>query len=222
MGMQIRLHAADGFELGAYRAEPDGAPRGGLVVVQEIFGVNPHIRGLCDRFAAHGYVAIAPAVFDRYQPDFESGYSPAEVEEARRFIPRIDWQAMLRDTQAASEAVRSAGKVGIVGYCMGGTVAFLAAAKLDGLAAAVCYYGGQIAKNADLAPRVPTQMHFGDRDQSIPMADVETVRARLPACEIYLYPAGHAFANDERPTYDAASARLATQRTLDFLARHLG
>lgn len=222
MGTLVTLTASDGFELGAYRADPSGKPRGGLVVVQEIFGVNHHMRSLCDRFAGHGYVAIAPAVFDRYQRNFESGYSPAEVEEARSFIPRIDWRAMLRDVSAAVQAVESAGKVGIVGYCMGGTVAFLAAAKLDGVAAAVGYYGGQTARNADLVPKAPTQLHFGDRDQSIPMSDVDIIRAKRPECEIYVYPAGHAFSNDERSNYHAESARLAMDRTLAFLARHVG
>ncbi|MGZ8299833.1 MAG: dienelactone hydrolase family protein, partial [Rhodoplanes sp.] len=153
MGMHLSLTASDGFVLGAYRADPRERPKGGLVVIQEIFGVNRHIRSVCDRFAEQGYVALAPAVFDRYQRDFESGYSPAEIEEARKFIPRIDWRAMLRDTQAAINAVQSAGKVGIVGYCMGGTVAFLAAAKLSGLSAAIGYYGGQTAQNADLEPK---------------------------------------------------------------------
>ncbi|MGA8989075.1 MAG: dienelactone hydrolase family protein [Rhodoplanes sp.] len=222
MGTHLSLTASDGFELGAYRADPAGQPKGGLVVLQEIFGVNRHIRSVCDRFAEHGYVAIAPAVFDRYSRNFESGYSPAEVEEARKFIPRIDWRAMLRDTQAAIDAVRNAGKVGIIGYCMGGTVAFLAAGKLDGLSAAVGYYGGQTARNADLKPKVPTQLHFGDRDQSIPMADVEIVREKRPDCEIFVYPAGHAFNCDERAGYDADAARLALERTLAFLAEHVG
>ena len=222
MGTLVTLTAADGFELSAYRADPSDKPRGGLVVVQEIFGVNRHMRSVCDRFAEHGYVALAPAVFDRYQRNFESGYSPAEVEEARKFIPRIDWRAMLRDVNAAIQAVKSAGKVGIVGYCMGGTVAFLAAAKLDGLAAAVGYYGGQTARNADLTPKAPTQLHFGDRDQSIPMSDVEIVREKRPDCEIFVYPAGHAFNCDERAGYDADAARLALERTLAFLAKHVG
>ena len=177
LGTHIDLTASDGFTLGAYRAEPQGKPRGGLVVIQEIFGVNHHIRNVCDRFAAQGYVALAPAVFDRIQRDFECGYTPDEIAHARTFIPKIDWDAMMRDTAAAIAAVTSAGKVGIVGYCMGGSVAFLAAAKLDGLSAAVGYYGGQIAKNADDKPKVPTQLHFGDQDQSIPMSDVEIVRA---------------------------------------------
>jgi len=222
VGTHISLTASDGYELGAYRADPVGQPKGGLVVLQEIFGVNRHIRSVCDGFAARGYAVIAPAVFDRYSRDFESGYSPAEVEEARKFIPSIDWRAMLRDTQAAIDAVHDAGKVGIVGYCMGGTVAFLAAAKLDRLSAAVGYYGGQTARNADLKPKVPTLLHFGDRDQSIPMSDVEIVREKRPECEIYVYPAGHAFNCDERAGYDADAARLALERTLAFLAKHVG
>lgn len=222
MGIQLSLTASDGFRLGAYRADPPGQPRGGLVVIQEIFGVNHHIRSVCDRFAALGYAALAPAVFDRYSPNFESGYSPAEVDEARKIIPRIDWQAMLRDTAAAIAAVQDAGKVGIVGYCMGGTVAFLAAAKLDGLAAAVGYYGGQTAKNADLVPRVPVLLHFGEHDSSIPMSDVELLRQKRPDCEIETYNAGHAFNCDERANYDAVSAERALERTRAFLAEHIG
>jgi carboxymethylenebutenolidase len=222
LGTHIELTASDGFRLGAYRAEPAGKPKGGLVVVQEIFGVNHHIRNVCDRFAAQGYLALAPAMFDRIERDFESGYSPEEVAHARTFIPKIDWDAMLRDADAAIKAVAVAGKVGIIGYCMGGSVAFLAGAKLDGLSAAVGYYGGQIAKNADQKPKVPTQLHFGDQDQSIPMADVEIVRQKRPDCDIHVYHAGHGFACDERPSYDAASTKLALERTLAWLGKYLG
>jgi carboxymethylenebutenolidase len=223
LGTHISLTAADGFKLGAYRADPQGKPKGGLVVIQEIFGVNHHIRAMCDRFAAQGYVAIAPAVFDRYKPNFESGYSPEEVEEARKIIPQIDWAAMLRDTAAAGEMAKQAGKVAVVGFCMGGTVAFLAGAKLDGLSAVVAYYGGQIAKNADQKPKVPTLMHFGDQDQSIPMSDVELIREKRADCEIHVYPgAGHGFGCDERASYHEPSARLAMERTLAWLAKHVG
>ena len=180
MGTQISLTASDGFKLGGYRADPAGKPKGGLVVIQEIFGVNHHVRNLCDRFAALGYAAVAPAVFDRIEPNFECGYTPAEVEHARTFIPKIDWAAMMLDTAAAIDAVKCAGKVGIVGYCMGGSVAFLAACKLDGLSCAIGYYGGAIAKNADLKPKVPTLLHFGDQDHSIPLSDVEIVKAEAP------------------------------------------
>ena len=145
MGNKITLTASDGFKLGGYRAEPQGKPKGGLVVIQEIFGVNHHIRAMCDRFAAVGYTSTAPQVFDRIQPNFESGYSPDEIAHARTLIPKVDWAKMLLDVASAIDNVKGAGKVGIVGYCMGGTVAFLSAGKLDGLSASVGYYGGQIA-----------------------------------------------------------------------------
>jgi carboxymethylenebutenolidase len=221
LGTTISLTASDGFKLGGYRADPPGKPKGGLVVIQEIFGVNDHIRALCDHYAGLGYAAVAPAVFDRYKPNFESGYSPEEVAEARKIIPQIDWAAMLSDTAAAIAAVKDAGRVGIVGFCMGGTIAFLAAAKLDGLSAAVSFYGGQIAKNADLKPKVPTQLHFGETDQSIPMSDVDIVRAKRPDCEIYVYPAGHGFVCDERASYHEPSAKLGTERMLAWFAKHV-
>ncbi len=222
MGTHIDLTAPDGFKFGAYRADPAGKQRGALVVIQEIFGVNHHIRNVCDRFAGQGYVAIAPALFDRIERDFESGYSPAEVEHARTFIPKVDWTAMLGDTKAAIHAVTSVGKVAIVGYCMGGSVAFLAATKFDELSAAVGYYGGQIAKNADHKPKVPTLLHFGDQDQSIPMSDVALVRQKRPDCEIHVYHAGHGFSCDERASYDAESTKLAMERTLAWFGKYVG
>jgi carboxymethylenebutenolidase len=222
VGTHIDLTSSDGFKLGGYRAEPSGKPRGGLVVIQEIFGVNHHIRNVCDRFAAQGYVALAPAVFDRVERNFECGYSPAEIEHARTFLAKIDWAAMLNDTKAAIDAVTSVGKVGIVGFCMGGSIAFLAATKFGELSAAIGYYGGTIAKNADQKPKVPTLLHFGDQDQSIPMSDVEIVRQKRPDCEIHVYHAGHGFSCDERASYDAESAKVAMQRTLAWLGKHVG
>jgi carboxymethylenebutenolidase len=222
LGSHVTLTASDGFSLGGYRAAPQGAPRGGLVVVQEIFGVNSHIRNVCDRFAAQGYVALAPAVFDRIQPDFECGYSPDEVAHARTFIPKIDWPAMMRDIEAAIAAVAPAGKVGIVGYCMGGSVAFLAATRLGGLSAAVGYYGGMIAKNADEVPKVPMQLHFGDQDQGIPMTDVDIVRKKRPDVEVHVYHAGHGFGCDERSAYEPVSAKLASERTLAWFEKYVG
>jgi carboxymethylenebutenolidase len=221
LGTKISLTASDGFKLGAYRAEPQGQAKGGLVLIQEIFGVNHHIRNMCDRFAAAGYLTVAPQVFDRYVRDFESGYTPAEIAEARKIPPGIDWSAMLRDVAATIDAVKSAGPVGIVGYCMGGTVAFLSAAKLSGLSSSVAYYGGMIAKNADEVPKVPTQMHFGEKDEHIPMSDVELIRKKRPECEVYAYPAGHGFSCDERGSYDEPSATLAMQRTLDWFAKSM-
>jgi carboxymethylenebutenolidase len=218
----ITLTASDGFKLGGWRADPQGKPKGGLVVIQEIFGVNHHVRNLCDRFAAQGYAAVAPAVFDRIEPNFECGYTPAEIEHARTFIPKIDWAKMMLDTAAGIDAVKSAGKVGIVGYCMGGSVAFLAAGKLDGLSCAVGYYGGAIAKNADLKPKVPTLLHFGDQDHSISMADIELVKEKRPDVETYVYHAGHGFSCDERTSYNEAAHQEALGRTLAWLAKYVG
>jgi carboxymethylenebutenolidase len=222
VGSKISLTASDGFKLGGYRADAAGTPKGGLVVIQEIFGVNHHIRNVCDRFAALGYTSVAPAVFDRMTPDFECGYSPEEVEHARGFIPKIDWAAMMRDTAAAIASVASAGKVGIVGYCMGGSVAFLAACNLAGLSCAIGYYGGAIAKNADKAPKVPTLLHFGDQDHSIPLTDVALVKEKRPDCEIYVYHAGHGFSCDERGSYNEAAHKEALGRTLAWLAKYVG
>ena len=221
MGTKISLTASDGFKLGAYRADPQGKPKGGLVLIQEIFGVNHHIRAMCDRFAAAGYLTVAPQVFDRYRPNFETGYSPEEVAAARKIPLGIDWAAMMRDTAAAIDAVKSAGPVGIVGYCMGGTVAFLAASKLSGLSAAVAFYGGMIAKNAEEKPKVPTQMHFGEKDEHIPMSDVELIRKKRPECEIHVYPAGHGFSCDERASFHDPSAKLSMERTLAWFGKSL-
>ena len=222
MGHDIKLTASDNFQLGGYRADPATAPKAAVVVIQEIFGVNHHIRTVCDRFAGNGYVAIAPAIFDRIEPNFQSGYSPEEIAVARKFVANPDWTAMLRDSQAAIDAVKDVGPVGIIGFCLGGSVAYAAATKLSGLSAAIGYYGGAIVRFADDAPKVPTQLHFGEKDAGIPLSDVDIIRAKRPDVEIHVYPgAQHGFNCDERPGYDPASAGIAKQRSLDFLARHL-
>jgi carboxymethylenebutenolidase len=222
VGQDITLTASDKFQLGAYRADPAAAPKGGVVVIQEIFGVNHHIRAVCDRFAAQGYAAIAPAIFDRIEPNFQSGYSPDEIAIARKFVANPDWQAMLLDTQAAIDALKDTGPVGIIGFCLGGSVAYAAATRLSGLDAAIGYYGGAIVRFADEKPKVPTQLHFGEKDSGIPLTDVETIRAKRPDVEILVYPgAQHGFGCDERASYDKASADLAWERSLKFLAAHL-
>lgn len=222
MGHPIKLTASDGFQLGGYRADPATAPKAALVVIQEIFGVNHHIRNICDRFASAGYVAVAPAIFDRIERDFQSGYSPDEVAVARKFVANPDWTAMLRDVQAAIDSVKSVGPVGIVGFCLGGSVAYAAATKLTGLSAAVGYYGGAIVRFADDNPGVPMMLHFGEKDAGIPLGDVETIRAKQPDLEVHVYPgAQHGFSCDERASYDKASADIAWQRTLAFFAKHL-
>ncbi len=219
----ISLTASDGHTLGAYRADPEGNPRGGIVVIQEIFGVNSHIRSICDRLAADGYAAIAPALFDRTERDFESGYSPEEIEKARSFIANPDFDAYLRDTDAARAALAGTGKVGIVGFCLGGSVAFAAATRLDGFSAAVGFYGGRIAAMADEKPQIPTQLHYGAEDHGIPMSNVDTVRGKRPDVEIFVYEgAGHGFNCDTRASYHPEAAKLAWERTTAFFAEHLG
>jgi carboxymethylenebutenolidase len=221
LGKHFSLTTSDSHTLGAYRADPSGKPKGAMVVAQEIFGVNSHIRNVCDRLAAQGYVAVAPALFDRFVRDFESGYSPDEVAHARSYLGNIDWPKMLLDIQAGTDDVKAAGPVGVIGFCMGGSVAFLAATRLSGVSAAVAYYGGQIVKFADEKPKCPVQMHFGETDASIPMTDVEIIKEKRKDCEIYTYPAGHGFYCDERASFNDASAKLAWQRTLDFLAKNM-
>ena len=222
MGQNIKLTASDQFQLGAYRADPNGAPKGAVVVIQEIFGVNHHIRSVCDRLAAEGYVAIAPSIFDRIQPNFQSGYSPDEIAEARKFVANPDWPAMLRDTQAAIDAAAPSGPVGIIGFCLGGSIAYAAATKLSGLSAAVGYYGGAIARFADDKPKVPVQLHFGEKDAGIPLSDVETIKAKRPEVEVFVYPgAQHGFHCDERASFDKQSADIAWPRSLAFFAKHL-
>jgi carboxymethylenebutenolidase len=222
VGQDIRLTASDNFQLSGYRAEPKTAPKAAVVVIQEIFGVNPHIRAVCDRLADEGYVAIAPAIFDRVEPNFTSGYSPEEIAVARKFVANPDWAAMLRDTQAAIDAVKNVGPVGIIGFCLGGSVAYAAATKLSGLSAAIGYYGGAVVRFADDKPNVPTQLHFGEKDAGIPLSDVEAIRAKRPDVEIHVYPgAQHGFHCDERASYDKTSSDIAWPRSMDFFAKYL-
>ncbi|GAA4334329.1 dienelactone hydrolase family protein [Pigmentiphaga soli] len=219
MGTQIELTAADGTRLAAYRADPQGKPRGGVVIVQEIFGLNSHIRSVADRYAKEGYLAVAPAMFDRVQPGVELGYNPDDVARGREIMQKIDFDSALKDVAAAVAVAAEGGKVAVIGYCWGGTVAWIAASQLDGIAAAVPYYGGGIAARADAKLKVPVQGHFGEQDKSIPMADVEKIRAAHPESEIYVYDAGHGFNCDQRAAFDPAASSVATQRTLEFLAK---
>ena len=222
MGQDIKLTASDNFQLGGYRADPATAPRAAVVVIQEIFGVNHHIRAVCDRLAGEGYVAIAPAIFDRVEPNFTSGYSPDEIAEARKFVANPDWAAMLRDIQAAIDAVSPIGPVGIIGFCLGGSIAYAAATKLSGLSAAVGYYGGAIVRFADDKPKAPTQLHFLEKDAGIPLTDIETIKTKRPDVEVFVYPgAQHGFHCDERASYDKTSADIAWPRSMAFFEKHL-
>jgi len=222
MGDTITLTAEDGHKLAAYRAAPTGAPRGGLVVVQEIFGVNSHIKSVCDGFAADGYVALAPAIFDRVERDFAIGYKPEDIERGRGVRGKLSVEDAVKDVRAAVKALAAERlKVGVVGYCFGGTVAWLAATRIAGIACAVGYYGGGIADAAAETPRCPVLLHWGETDQSIPPEHHARVRAAHPDLPMHIYPAGHGFNCDQRGSYHEPSAKLARQRTLDFFAKHL-
>jgi carboxymethylenebutenolidase len=222
MGKTLELTAADGFKLSAYRADPAGKPKGGLVVIQEIFGVNHHIRNVADRFAAQGYVALAPALFDRAERGIDIGYDQAAIERGIKLRASIPLENTLKDVAAAIASLQSAGKVGIVGYCWGGSLAFLAATRLGGLSCAIGYYGGMVAGHAAEKPKVPTILHFGEKDHGIPMDDVRKVIAARPETKVYVYPADHGFSCDERGSLDKASHELALKRTLEFMAQHIG
>jgi len=220
-GEQIRLNTAGMQCIGAYLAKPSGKPKGGIVVVQEIFGVNSHVRAVADGFAAAGYVAIAPAFFDHIESDVELDYAPASFARGKQLASDVGIERALEDVASAADSIKSAGKIGVVGYCWGGTVAFLSAARL-GLPA-VSYYGARNVSFLGESLNAPVQFHFGERDASIPPEAVQRHRDAYPQMEIYTYPAGHAFNRDIDGThYDAPSAQLARQRTLAFFAKHVG
>ena len=222
MGTPLELAATDGHRFAAYRADPPGKPRGGLVVVQEIFGVNSHIRSVADGFAADGYVAIAPALFDRVERGLDIGYSQPEIERGRALMQKMSMDDALKDVAAAMKAIASSGKIGIVGYCWGGTVAWVSAAKLDGLACSSPYYGGGILANQDLKPRCPVLIHFGETDHAIPIDEVQALKTARPELAFHIYPAGHGFNCDQRGSYHAESAKRARERTLAFFRQHIG
>ncbi len=220
MGTHIKLTASDGHTFDAYRADPATPPKAGLVVVQEIFGVNAHIRAVTDSFASQGYAAIAPAFFDRTETGVELGYEEPDLTRGRTLRAELGWDETILDVVAAADALEPAGKIGVVGYCWGGSVAWLAACRLN-LAAAVGYYGGQVIDFKDEKANCPVMLHFGETDAGIPLSDVDTVRAAQPDVPIHIYPAGHGFNCDHRGSYDAESAKLALERTLSFLTTAL-
>jgi carboxymethylenebutenolidase len=219
--MNIELTAADGHTLSAYVAGPQEARRG-LVVVQEIFGVNRHMRRVCDDFAQQGYAVVCPALFDRTRRGVELGYGPEDVARGRDLRGTIDAGKTVLDILAAAAALPTSAKRGIVGYCWGGTVAWHGATRTSAFSAAVGWYGGGIAAAKDEAPRCPVQLHFGETDASIPLADVEAIRKAQPGVEIFVYQgAGHGFGCEERGSYVEKDAALAQERTLAFFAKHL-
>lgn len=227
MGQFIELASADGFRFPAYIAQPAGMPKGGLVVLQEIFGVNSHIRDVADGYAADGYLVVAPSTFHRVKAGVELGYGEADMKagmELKAAVEALPAPGVLADIQAAIAHAAQAGKVGILGYCWGGLLTWRSACLLDGLSAAVPYYGGGMTSEAEAGrqPKVPVLAHFGEQDHWIPMDSVEAFKRAQPGVEVQVYPANHGFNCDQRGAYDAAAARLARERTLAFLARHVG
>jgi carboxymethylenebutenolidase len=220
MGHAIQLNTTRLHCIGAWIARPEGKAKGGLVVAQEIFGVNAHMRAVVDRFAAHGYVAIAPAFFDHVETGVELGYDEEGFRRGRELVGEVGLDLAVEDVASAAEAIASAGRIGCVGYCWGGTVALLAATRLG--MPAVSYYGARNVNFLAETPRAPLMLHFGERDNSIPAEAIARQRAAWPQADVYTYPAGHAFDRTVDPNaYDSPSAQLALERTLAFFDRHL-
>jgi len=223
MGETIQLTAVDGHQFDAYRAEADGEARGAVVVIQEIFGVNIHIRDVTDGYASQGYLAIAPAIFDRFERGVDLGYEADDIAIGRdlKALGNENLDKVLADVKAAYDVAKDAGKVGITGYCWGGVVVWAAACRLD-FDAASSYYGGGIIDLVDETPKCPTILHFGKQDESIPLDDVNAISAAHPDLDVYLYDAGHGFNCDRRGSYDEESSKMATARTLDLFSGALG
>ncbi len=215
--MNQTLTASDGHSFNAYIAQPPGDPKGLIILIQEIFGVNSHIRSVADGYAQAGYLVVAPALFDRVQRNYEAGYSQDEVGKGVEIMKQLSFENALLDVQAAAASAPKKLKSAIVGYCYGGTVAWLVACKLHGLSAAVCYYGGGIPGFSTEKPRCPTMLHFGTKDQSLPVEKARSVADEHPEVVAYFYDAGHGFNCDQRGSYDESSASLARERTLAFL-----
>ena len=214
-GRMISMTMSDGASIGVYHVEPQGPRRGGLVLVQEIFGVTDHIKEQCDLYAAEGYEVLAPALFDREVPGFQASYSAEDIQEAIKIArDQHPFDRSVADVQTCIDALKDKGPVFITGYCYGGSVTWAAACRCEGLAAAAGYYGRLIPDMVDETPRCPTILHFGKHDASIPLDGVEKVRAAHPEVQVYLYDAGHGFNSDRRSDYHEPSARLARERTL--------
>ncbi len=223
MGKSIELSAVDHHRFAAYQAIPPGKPRGALVIAPEIFGVNSHIRSVADGFAADGYLAIAPSLSDRAQRNFETGYTSADIALGRSIMQKVAMDDVMKDLAAAVAHAQAAGKVGLVGYCWGGTAAWVAAARVDGLACAVSYYGASMPKYPDDTPKCPVMCHFGADDKSITPEQARELLALHPAVIAYYYEgAGHGFNCDQRLSFNAQAAQLARTRTLAFLGQHVG
>jgi len=222
-GHMISLVAQDGHSFSAYEALPDGAPRGGIVLAHEIFGITGHIRQVCDGYAAQGYHVMAPAFFDRLRPGVELGYSKEDAILGRDMRGKISWEQVFADLNAARAHMSAAGKIAVIGYCWGGTIAWRSATQLTGVTATVCYYGTLIAPYVAEKPQCPVLMHFGERDPLATLENAGQLRAAQGAnVEIQVYPASHGFNCDQIANFDPPSSALALRRTLAFLKAHIG
>ncbi|WP_423919500.1 dienelactone hydrolase family protein [Candidatus Poriferisodalis sp.] len=224
MGQTIELTASDGTTFSAYRADPDGAPKGGVVVVQEIFGVNDHIRSVADGYAADGYVAVAPALFDRVRGGVELRYDAEGIDVGRKIaFEDLTVDQVMADISAAADCASDGGKVGVVGYCWGGSMCYVASARMsDEIAAVSGYYGGQIMPHLEERPEAPLLLHFGSEDKGIPLESVRAIDERWSHIAVHIYDgADHGFNCDARASFHSEAAALAKQRTLAHFAEHL-
>ena len=221
MGESIKATASDGHEFDIYLAQSKGSPRGGVVLIQEIFGVNNHIKNVAEKFSSNGYLVGAPSLFDRVQRDIQLGYSTEDIRRGRELKDNLSNESPLMDITATLNIVRSAGHVAVVGYCWGGTLAWLSACQVDGFNAAISYYGGGIGKLLSIQPKCPTIFHFGEQDHAIPAEEINSLRQAHPECPIYLYPAGRGFNCEQRDSFNSTSSAIAFERTIQHLDKYI-
>lgn len=221
MDESIRATASDGHEFDIYLAQSKGSPRGGIVLIQEIFGVNNHIKSVAEKFASSGYLVGAPSLFDRVKPDIQLGHNIEDVTRGKELIEILGNERPLIDIEATLSIVRSAGNVAVVGYCWGGTLAWLSACQVDGFNAAVSYYGGGIGELTSMQPECPSIFHFGEQDHGIPITEINSLKQAHPECPIYIYPAGHGFNCEQRDSFHLTSSKIAFERTIQHIDKYI-
>lgn len=216
LGKTITLKSGDGADIDFYHVEAQGERKGGLVCVMEIFGVTDHIKDVCDAWARDGYETVSPAIYDRQVKNFQSAYGQEDIQKSLELRAKNNYDNTTMDVQAGIDFLkeRDPGPVYVTGYCYGGSISWVAACRCDGLAAAACYYGGQVIDFNDEQPKCPTIHHFGEHDESIPMDDVRKIEASHPDVKVYVYDAGHGFQSDRPTHYNEAAAKLAKERSL--------
>ncbi len=224
LGKMISLKSGDGAAIEYYHVEAQGARKGGLVCVMEIFGVTDHIKDVCDAWAKDGLEVVSPALYDRVEKNFQADYSPDAIQKGLALRAKTSTENNIQDVQAGIDYLkgRNAGPVYVTGYCYGGTIVWVAASRCTGLSAAAGYYGGGIGDYITEKPKCPTILHFGEHDKGIPMPLVRKIEAAHPAVGVYVYDAGHGFQSDRRTDYNEACAKLAKQRSLELFEANKG